>query len=91
MLLLNPIYWVVHKVCTDKINSMRNIKRIIGNRIAEERLDQEISQEKLAELANLSKNIIGMIERAETSPSLENIYKIALALNIKMEILFKNL
>ena len=65
---------------------MRNIKRI-----AEERLNQEISQEKLAELSNLSKNLIGMVERGETSVSLKNVYKIAVALNIKMEILFKNI
>jgi len=70
---------------------MRNIKKIIGKRIAKERIEQEISQEKLAELADLSKNLIGMIERAETSVSLENVYKIALALNIKLEILFKNI
>ena len=70
---------------------MRNIKRIIGKRIAEERLNQEISQEKLAELSNLSKNLIGMVERGETSVSLKNVYKIAVALNIKMEILFKNI
>ena len=70
---------------------MRNIKKIIGKRIAKERLNQEISQEKLAELADLSKNLIGMIERGETSVSVENTYKIALALNLTLETLFKKL
>ena len=50
-----------------------------------------LTQEKLAELADLSKNLIGMIERGETSVSVENTYKIALALNLTLETLFKKL
>jgi len=89
--LLNPNNWVDNKFFTAKIAVMRNIKKIIGKRIAKERLNQEISQEKLAELADLSKNLIGMIERGETSVSVENTYKIALALNLTLETLFKKL
>ena len=70
---------------------MKNIKKIIGRRIARERKNKKISQEKLAELADLHRNYIGAVERGEMNTGVENIYKIALALDIKMEILFKGL
>lgn len=41
-------------------------------------------------MANLSKNLIGMVERGETNVSMKNIYKIASALNITLESLFNN-
>ena len=42
----------------------------------------EISQEKLAELADLSTNYIGDIERKKRKVTIDTIEKIALALNI---------
>ncbi|MDE2221694.1 MAG: helix-turn-helix transcriptional regulator [Candidatus Omnitrophica bacterium] len=51
-----------------------------GKRIRAERLSQGISQEKLAELADLHRNYIGMIERAEINITLLNIEKLAKAL-----------
>lgn len=43
-----------------------------------------ISQEKLAEFANLHRTYIGSIERAEKIPSLITIVKISKALNINI-------
>ena len=43
-----------------------------------------ISQEKLAEYANLHRTYIGSIERAEKIPSLITIVKISKALNINI-------
>lgn len=43
-----------------------------------------ISQEKLAELANLHRTYIGSIERSEKVPSLITIVKISKALNINI-------
>jgi transcriptional regulator with XRE-family HTH domain len=51
-----------------------------GNRVREERLKLNLSQEKLAERAGLHRTYIGMIERAEKNITLENIEKIAKAL-----------
>ena len=54
-----------------------------GNRVREERLKQGISQEDLAEKANVHRTYIGMIERAEKNITLSNIEKIALALGLR--------
>lgn len=60
------------------------INRKIGIRIRVARLDKKISQEKLAEYADLNKNTIGSIERGEISPTIETLYKIASALDIEL-------
>ncbi|MBA7486275.1 hypothetical protein ES707_21831 [subsurface metagenome] len=55
-----------------------------GNRIREERLKQNLSQEELASRAQVHRTYIGMIERAEKNITLENIEKIARALRINI-------
>ncbi|MBF0571336.1 MAG: helix-turn-helix transcriptional regulator [Candidatus Omnitrophica bacterium] len=52
-----------------------------GRRIRQERLKIGMSQEKTAELADLHRNYIGLIERAEKNVTLLNVEKIAKALN----------
>lgn len=61
-----------------------------GNKVREERLKRGYSQEQLADLAGLHRTYIGMIERAEKNITLENISKIAKALNIKIAVLLQN-
>ncbi len=56
-----------------------------GKRIRAERLRQGISQEKLAEMANLHRNHVGLIERAEKNITLLNIDKLAKALHIPLK------
>lgn len=60
------------------------ILKHFGKRVREERQKQNLSQEKLAELAQLHRTYIGMIERGEKNITLENIEKIAKALNITL-------
>ena len=60
------------------------INRKIGIRIRVARLDNKISQEKLAELSDLNKNTIGTIERGEISPTIETLYKISEAIGIEL-------
>lgn len=48
------------------------------------RTQQGLSQEQLAEKANLHRTYIGMIERGEKNITLENIEKIAKALGITL-------
>lgn len=55
-----------------------------GERVREERHKLGLSQEELASRAGVHRTYIGMIERAEKNITLENIEKIAKALNIKI-------
>lgn len=59
-----------------------------GNRVREERLKLSLSQEGLAAKAGVHRTCIGMIERAEKNITLENIEKIAKALNKNIKDLF---
>ena len=65
-------------------NKISEINRKIGIIIRITRLDKKISQEKLAEFADVNRNTIGTIERGEISPTIETLYKIATALNIEL-------
>lgn len=61
---------------------------IVGKRIRAERKRQGISQEKLAEIADLHRTYIGMVERGERSISTYNLAKIRQALNVPIEHIF---
>jgi len=50
--------------------------------IREARQAKGLSQEKLAELAHLHRNFIGMIERNANTPALDSLFSIADALEI---------
>lgn len=60
-----------------------------GQKIRQERLKQNLSQEELAEKANLHRTCIGMIERAEKNITLINIEKISNALGVSIYDLFR--
>lgn len=60
----------------------------LGLKIRIERQKQKLSQEKLAELANLNRNFIGMIERGETNVTVKNVENIANALEVSVQELF---
>lgn len=60
----------------------------LGLKIRVERQKQKISQEKLAELSNLNRNFIGMIERCETNVTVKNLENIANALKLPIQELF---
>ena len=57
----------------------------IGKRIKEERLKQNLSQQYLAELADLSTTNMSHIERGATKLSLPSLISIANALNIAVD------
>ena len=61
-----------------------------GDKVRSERTKKNLSQEGLADLAGVHRTYIGMIERAEKNITLENIEKIAKALNIDISELLKN-
>jgi transcriptional regulator with XRE-family HTH domain len=62
------------------------ILRLFGDRVRELRMERNISQESLAELAGLDRNYIGQIERAERNVA--NIVRIAKALGVEPGELF---
>ena len=58
-------------------------KVVLGKNVKFFRFRKQYTQEKLAEVLNVSANYIGRLERGQHSPSLDKIDKIAEALNIK--------
>ena len=54
-----------------------------GKKVAYYRKKKKLSQEKLAELANLHRTYIGQIESGRRNVALKNIAKIAKALGVK--------
>ena len=63
----------------------KNVLEVFGCNVQRIRKEQNISQEKLAELADLHRTYIGMIERAEKNITLRNIEKIAKALKVEIK------
>jgi len=59
----------------------------LGKRIRELRNKQEISQEDLANEADIPLSQIGRIERGETNPTISTLYVIANALNVELKVL----
>lgn len=62
----------------------------IGSRVKYHRLRNKISQEELAELAQVSRVHISYLERGERIPSMESFINIANALNVSADELLAN-
>ena len=78
---------VSHTVISNMIKKYISIK--FGEKVREIRISQNLSQEQLANLADVHRTYIGMVERAEKNITLVNIEKIANALNISVNELLK--
>ena len=61
-----------------------------GKKVREERDRLGLSQEELASRAGVHRTYIGMIERAEKNITLQNIEKIAKALDVPIDYLMKS-
>ncbi|MGV0827803.1 helix-turn-helix domain-containing protein [Empedobacter brevis] len=70
------------------MNIKQNILLEFGNKVREIRKAKNLSQEELADKADLHRTYIGMIERAEKNITLINIQKIANALEVSIKELF---
>ncbi len=56
--------------------------KIIAENVKAYRLAKDISQEKLAEIADVHRNYIGHVERAERNMTIDSIERIAKALGV---------
>ncbi len=61
-----------------------DIRLRFGQRLRQVRLRQEISQEKLGELAGLHRTFVSMVERGERNVTLATVEKLATALQCRM-------
>lgn len=67
------------------------IYRIVGEAIRIRRKKARLSQEKLAEKADLTLNYIGQVERAEKKITLETLWRIAKALKVRVRDLVRDI
>lgn len=65
-----------------------DIKQRFGKAVRRRRRELDLSQEKLAELAGLHRTYVSDVERGDRNISLENIEKLAKALEISIVDLF---
>lgn len=66
-------------------NDSTNLRQVLAKNIRLFRNSLGLSQEQLADKAGLHRTYIGSIERSERNVSLDNIHKMAQALNVKAE------
>ena len=55
----------------------------LGREIRRYRKAKDLSQEQLAELAGVSRNYVGFLERGERNPSIQAVAKMARALGVR--------
>lgn len=68
----------------------KNRLRNLGINIKSERLRRDISQEKLAELTNISRNSISLIETGKINPTILKVIDIANVLGVELAILTRD-
>lgn len=64
---------------------------LVGNVIADFRKQKGISQEVLSGLADIGRTHLSAIERGERKPTLETLYRISCALDVKMSDIVKEI
>ncbi|HEY6559481.1 MAG TPA: response regulator [Polyangiaceae bacterium] len=64
------------------------LHKIIGDTIRTLRKDKELTLKQMSRRTGLSISLLSQIERAESSPSISSLYKIALALDSRIQDLF---
>ena len=58
--------------------------KLVGKVIADFRKRKNVSQEVLSGLADIGRTHLSAIERGERKPTLETLYRLSTALNVKM-------
>ena len=81
----------VFLVCYCAVPQRSKTSKILGEAIRAERIKAGLSQEQLAEKADLARNYIGNIERAEYKVTVETLARIAKALNLRVSDLTRDI
>ena len=69
----------------------KNIKSAFGEKLRSLRLSKNLSQEKVAELADLDRTYISSVELGKRNISIVNICRLAAALQIEIQVFFEDL
>jgi len=67
---------------------IRSLRNKIGRKIKALRLERDLSQEKLAEYVNLSREHISCLERGKNSASVETLYNLSCFFKINIKDFF---
>ena len=67
-----------------------NLHRVIGETVRNLRKEANLTLKQMARRTGLSVSLLSQIERAESSASISSLYKIAVALDVKIQDLFGN-
>ncbi|OJH45033.1 hypothetical protein IE00_09600 [Paracoccus sp. SM22M-07] len=67
---------------------MVNLARHFGSAVRQQRILLRLSQEELADRAELDRSYVGRIERGEQNATLETAQKVADALGVGLDVLF---
>lgn len=84
---------VLHRVMKKKglaRTPEEQLHKIIGDTIRTMRKEKELTLKQMSRRTGLSISLLSQIERAESSPSISSLYKIAIALDSKIQDLFGN-
>jgi len=80
----NPVSWIISSNMTESAD----LNRQIAQRVRELRTAKSLSLEALAGRSGVSRSMISLIERAESSPTAVVLDKLAAALNVTLATLF---
>ena len=65
-----------------------NLHRVIGETVRNLRKEHDLTLKQMARRTGLSVSLLSQIERAESSASISSLYKIAAALDVRIQDLF---
>ncbi len=76
----------------ENVNTMTETSKLknLGINIKSERLRRNLSQEQLAELTNISRNSVSLIETGKINPTILKVIDIAKVLNVDINVLIKD-
>jgi len=72
------------------VSRKRNVRQVFGHNLRKHREALGISQEDLAEKADLHRTYIGSVERGERNVSIDNMERLARAVGTTIEELLKS-
>jgi len=64
--------------------AVKHVRKFLGQRLRALRKQRALSQERLGQRSNLSGKFIGEVERGEKSISMDSLYRVAVALEVRL-------